>query len=102
MSTSRQRGGRVLPHQRNADFSGEVLGDNITIEETHVHNVQSVEQYSIDLESKNNHMNRIKHVYQYWESSFPDYYAIGVRDVTEEEKNNTTKFFWKNKKRLGV
>ena len=93
-------GGRILPHQRDADFSGELLGDKIVIEETHVENVQSVEQFSIDVETKKNHRNRIKHIYKYWEHAFPDYYEIGVKDVSEEEENNVTRFYWKNNKDL--
>ena len=63
MSTNRQRGGHILPHQRDADFSGELLGNEIKIEDTHVENVQSVDQFSIDVETKKNHRNRIKHIY---------------------------------------
>ena len=62
--------------------------------------MQSVEQFSIDVETKKNHRNRIKHIYKYWERVFPDYYEIGVKGVSEEEANNVTRFYWKNNKDL--
>ena len=59
MSSSRR--GRLHPHQRDANFSGALLGDNINIKEEHIEVVQSTEQFSIDETTKKNHRNRIKH-----------------------------------------
>ena len=92
------RRGRIFPHQRDADFTGEVLGEDLTLEDNHVEQVQEVEQFSLDENTKKNHRNRIKHIYNYWEQHFPDYYRVGVRNLTDEEMNDSTSFFWKNKK----
>ena len=92
--------GRIFPHQRNANFSGEVLGENITIADEHVEGVQSIEQFSIDAGTKKNHRNRIKHIYEYWKREFPDYYSVGVRDLSNKELADPTKFYWKNKEDL--
>lgn len=98
MSTRQHSGGRIHPHQRNANFDGELLGDNIVLEESHIEEVQAVEQFSIDTATKKNHRNRIKNIYNYWETVFPDYFSVGVRDLTEDELQDTTKFYWKNTK----
>ena len=92
------RRGRIFPHQRDADFTGEVLGEDLTLEDNHVEQVQEVEQFSLDENTKKNHRNRIKHIYNYWEQHFPDYYRVGVRNLTDEEMNDSTSFFWKNTK----
>ena len=60
--------------------------------------MQAVEQFSLDAETKKNHQNCIKHIYNYWERSFPDYFRVGVRDLTEDKLEDTTKFYWKNTK----
>ena len=97
LTTSRTSRGRIQLHQRDADFTGDVLGDNIVIDETIVEEVQAVEQFSIDIATKKNHPNRIKHMYTHWERLFPKYYRVGVRNLTEEEIMDPMKFFWKNK-----
>ena len=85
--------GRIFPHQRNANFSGEVLGENITIANEHAEEVQLIEQFSIDVGSKKKHRNQIKHIYKYWKREFPDYYSVVVRNLSNKELTDPTKFY---------
>ena len=62
--------------------------------------MQSVEQYSINVEMKKKHLNRIKNIYKYWKRAFPDYYQISVKDISKEEANNATNFYWKHKQNM--
>lgn len=78
--------GRIHRHQRNANFSGEILGNDIIIGEDDVQYIQNVEQHSIDIEVKKNYRNRIWHISKYWKENYPDYYAIGVRVLSFEEQ----------------
>ena len=71
--------GRIHPHQRDANFSGNLLGDDIVLDESHVTSVQSTEQFTLDVDTKRNHQNRIKHIYTYWKTEFPAYYNVGVK-----------------------
>ena len=94
------QGGRIFPHQQDADFTGEVLGDNIHLEENHIEQVQETKQFSLDIDTKKNHQNWIKHIYNYWEQHFPAYYRVGVQTLTDEELNNSTSFIGKIQKVL--
>ena len=94
---SRGRTGRIHPHQRDADFTGPLLGENIQLPDTYVTNIQSTEQHNVKVSTKRNYRNQLKQMYTYWKEDFPEYYSIGVRTLSEEELNDTTKFFWKNK-----
>ena len=53
------RQGRIHPHQRNGDFSGNLLGENLERDGAYVSNVQETEQHSIDYKTKCAHRNKI-------------------------------------------
>ena len=55
--TTTHRQGRIYPHQQEADFSGEFLGDNIVIDATFISNVQDTEDFKIDIKTKYLHYN---------------------------------------------
>ena len=54
-STTTHRQGRIHPHQRNADFNGLLLGDEIELGDTYVINVQAMEDFKIDANTKRTH-----------------------------------------------
>ena len=95
--TTNHRRGRIHPHQRNADLTGSLLGDNIALGEIYVSNVQSTEDFKIDIKTKRTHRNQIKQFYSFLETEYPDYYKIGVRELSEDELADRKKYFWKNK-----
>ena len=74
-----------------------LLGDNIDLGESYVSNVQATEDFKIDIKTKRTHRNWIKQFYSFLETKFPDYYKIGVRELSEEELADRKKYFWKNK-----
>ena len=90
--------GRIHPHQRNANFTGTIIGDSIVLDDHHIQNVQSTEQYSIDTATKRGHRNRIRQIYTAWEEHFPEYYQLGVKTLSADELQDPTKYYWKNKK----
>ena len=63
-----------------------------------VADVHETEKFEIDEDTRRGHRNRIKAIYKFWETKCPDYFQIGVKDLTEEELSDPTKYFWKNKK----
>ena len=100
MTSVPNRTGRIFPHQRNANFSGAILGDDIKIDDEYVSNVHSVEQHTIKEHTKRKHRNAIKNIYEFWCKEFSEYAAIGVRDLTVDKLRDPTMFWWKNKKDL--
>ena len=57
---SRRTGGRIHPHQRDADVSGVVLGADIVLDDEFVTGVYKTEQYGVDVKTKRKHRNAIK------------------------------------------
>ena len=51
-TTSCTSRGRIQSHQRDTDFTGNVLGEDIFLDETIVGEVQEVEQFSINIAKK--------------------------------------------------
>ena len=56
--------GRIYPHNRDANFSGAILGDSIVLDNIYVEGIQETEKFSIDVNTlddptkyfwKNNH-----------------------------------------------
>jgi len=88
--------GRIYPHNRDANFTGTILGDSIVLDNKYVEGIQDTEKFSIDINTKRGHRNRIKEIYTFWEANFSDYYAVGVRQLSVEDKSDTTKYHWKN------
>ena len=68
---SHRQSGRIFPHQRDANFDGAVLGDEIAIGESYVMNVHNTEQHTIKIGTKRKHRNKIKAIYIFWEKEFP-------------------------------
>ena len=90
-----QRSGRIFPHERDADFTGEVIGASLDLEESYVATVHATEKHTVVEETKRRHRNRIKEIYNFFEKEFPDYYQLGVCDLSPEELANPTKYWWK-------
>ena len=87
---------------RDADFTGELLGEDIDVGEHFVAQAQATEKFSIEEQTKKSHRNKIKQMYKFWETQCPKYYKVGVRDLTNEKLENSTKFYWRNKKILSM
>ena len=92
--------GRIYPHNRDANFSGAILGDSIVLDTIYVEGIQETEKFRIDVKTKRGHRNRIKEICKFWQEKFPDYYAVGVRQLSSEEKADLTKYHWKNQSNI--
>ena len=100
MARNASRAGRIFPHQRDADFSGDVLGASMHIGDQHAAEIHETEKHTVEEITKLRHRNRIKEIYNYWESEFPEYVQVGIRTITEEELVDPTHYWWKNTKDL--
>lgn len=89
-------GGRIRPHERDTNNEAPILGGSIEVSNQHSLAVQETEQNDLDVKVKRNYRNRIKHIYEFFQEMYPDYYAVGVCQLTDEEKANEEMFWWKN------
>ena len=46
---------------------------------------------------RKNYRNRLEKVMDFWKDKFPEYYTLGVRTVTSDELNDSTKWFFKGR-----
>ena len=97
---TRRQHGRIHTHQRDTNDHTELLGDAILVNDDHVEMVRTTEKLEINLKLQREYRNRISHIYKFFESKYPDYYAVGVRKITEEEKVDRDQFWNRNDRDL--
>ena len=88
--------GQIHSHQRDAYFTGELLGDNIVLDPAYVTSVQETEVHKIDVKTKLTHHNCIKQFYNLLEHKFLAYYEVGVNALLDDEMGDATTYYWKN------
>jgi hypothetical protein len=62
----------------------------------HSQEVRNTEQGGLNLKTNRNYRNRIREIYTFFKSHYPDYYTVGVRKLSEEERTDLDSFYWKN------
>jgi hypothetical protein len=92
----RRQAGRIRPYERDADDSTAILGASIPVQDVHSQEVRNTEQRGLDLKTERNYRNRIQEIYTFFKSHYPDYYTVGVRQLSEEEWTDPDSFYWKN------
>jgi hypothetical protein len=46
---------------------------------------------------KHDYRNCIKHIYEFWKEEYPEFYDVGIHELTDEDKANEDMYWWKNK-----
>ena len=78
-----------------------IIGDSSLIITTeHNKAILETEAYKKKVRTLREHRNRIKHVHEFLEKSYKDYFTIGTREITEEELRDPSKYWHKNKRDL--
>jgi hypothetical protein len=78
-------GGRIRPHQQGSDDTVEILGGNITVSAEHIASVNATERQDINEKNRRNYRNRIKHIYEWLKTAYPEYYNVGVIELSEDQ-----------------
>jgi hypothetical protein len=95
---SSRRGGRIRPHERNTgDDNVEILGANIAVSAEHTASVKATERQDLNEKNRRNYRNRIKHIYEWLKTEYPEYYNVGVIELSEDQLADEDMFWWKNK-----
>ena len=95
--SGRPQSGHICPHECDTNNAVPILGANIEVLDKHSSSVWQTEQNDLDKKNKQNYWNHLKHIYEFWEEKYPEYYAVGVQALTEEELSDDDMFWWKNK-----
>ena len=95
-----RRGGRIRTCERDTNDTINLLGDDVTVDAAHQEMVRNTEKLEINTKLQNEYRNRLAHIYKFLETEYPDYYEIGVRVLTEEEKVSIDQHWNKNDRDL--
>ena len=82
----RHQGGLIHTCERDTNDTIVLLGDDVIIKDAHLEMVRNTEKLEINVKLQNEYRNRLAHIYKFLEEKYPDYYEIGVRVLSEEEK----------------
>jgi hypothetical protein len=93
----RTSSGCIRPHERDTNYAAAILGADILVLEEHSASVRNTEDQHISLGNKRNYRNRLGHICDFLQERYPEYYAVGVRALSEEELANPDMYWWKNK-----
>lgn len=61
-----ERGGNILPHDRDTVFNATIIGDTLEVDQSHATAVHATEQNTIDDATRKEHRRRIKHIYTFF------------------------------------
>ena len=90
-----RRGGRIHPHQRDTNDDVAILGEHLNdIGDDFQQNYNEVKKHAMSDKNRKDYRCRIMRVCKYWKEHCPDYYAIGVREVTDEDLKDESKFYY--------
>ena len=97
---NRRRGGRIRTADRNTHDTLNLLGDNVDVDDEHQTLVRNTEKLEINVKLQNEYRNRLAHIYKFFEEKYPEYYEVGVRVLTPEEKVSIDQHWNKNDRDL--
>jgi hypothetical protein len=87
--------GRKHTHERDTN-DATIIGATLDIDEAHISEVRKTNQKGMSDKCRRDYRNRIKRICKFWEEKYPEYYANGVRDLSQAEMQNPDFFYWKN------
>ncbi len=88
--------GRTHTHQRETNDAVPILGADIVMHDAHQESIRQTKARNRELSTKKDMCNRLKHIMNFWREQYPDYYAVGVRELSAQEIADPDKFFYKN------
>ena len=102
-SRSDARGsGRVFTHQRDTNDLVPILGSGLlpAIDDDINNAVHDTIAQGMNHGTRRNYRNRIARIIKHYKENFPEYYRIGVRELTTEEMADRTKYHFDKKEDL--
>jgi hypothetical protein len=92
---ARGTGGRILPHQRDADNSVPILGAGFNDLGSNYNDLYNETlQHDMNDRTRKDYRRRNIRLAKYWEENCPEYYPVGTRDVSPEDLFDVGKFFY--------
>ena len=88
--------------QRNTNDSVPIIGSALVPDvDTSVNDaLHDTISQGMSQATRRNYRSRIAKIIKHFKENFPEYYQIGVRELTQEEMNDRTKYYFKEKEDL--
>ena len=95
MAPTRRRGGRILPHQRDTDDLAPLLGADLDLRNDEFERQSNeIAELAMENKTRRDHRCRIIRIANFWKENCPEYYAVGVIQVSNSDLKNPTKFYF--------
>ncbi len=91
MSRSKNRGGGRI--RVTDDSSAVTIGAEVEVRAEHVAAVNATKTKESSDETRRGHRRRLKKLIQWWMVEYPDYFEVGTRVLSTEEKADPMKFY---------
>ena len=87
--------GRIRPHQRDTDDTAPTIGAELELPEGLDQALNQTTKHDIDDACRKNYRQRLTRIINFWQAANdPDYYQLGVRDVSEEDLEDESLFYF--------
>ena len=99
MSNRARATGRLRAINRADLAHGDValIGSDLLGEAPSAGAIRDTENHGLATDTKRANRNRLKKMMDWWKTNLPEYYAVAVRDLTEDELADEDIYWWKNK-----
>ena len=87
---------RICLCKQNTNDAVETLGANIPMSEKHHDQIRDTLSHGMKQNPCVDYRNQIKHIYSFFQNEYPEYFEVGVVELTQEQKNDPDKFYHKN------
>ena len=88
-------GGRIHPHQRDTDDVAPILGQDLgEVSADFSQLYHETLSLGMDDKCRKNYRARLARIANFWKVNNENYYSLGVRDVSNEDLANVTKFYF--------
>ena len=88
--------GRTRAHERETDHTQGLLGSSIEVSAEHTQAVVETESKELSDGLKKNYRNRLNHIMEFLRVEYPEYFAVGVRELAPESLGDPNSFHHNN------
>ena len=88
------RGGRIHPQQRETNDAVATIGADLAPPSDLAERYNETERQSMDDKCRRNYRQRIARIIRFWQDESPEYYQVGVHDVSATELADSSKYYF--------
>ena len=83
-------------HNRTVDDAAGIIDAGIDVANEHYKEIRVTEAKQMEDRTRREYRNRIKHIYRWWMETYPQYFEVGTRVLSEDERKDQEAFHHRN------